>query len=98
MHKLPQFCAVVYAPLAPSVQFCLKKHPGIVEMLSDAAGLNLTGMRLQQENPADDLQIILFVWLFTCKLWENLIIVILQIFYILPVIANDSTSGQLMQF
>lgn len=64
MHKLTQFCAGVYVPLALSVQFCLKKHPGNVEMLSDAAGANLTGRWLQHRKPADDLQIPVFVCIF----------------------------------
>ena len=52
MRALTQFWVVVgmYMPLALSVQVCLKKHLGNLVMLSQAGGLNLTRMCLQQED------------------------------------------------
>lgn len=40
-------CCVGMLHAARSLQFCLKKHSGNVEILSQARGPNLTGRRLQ---------------------------------------------------
>lgn len=59
MRTLTQFRAVVVEcarrSLSLARQFCLKRHPGNLEMLlSEAGGPNLTGMWLQQEDPAEE--------------------------------------------
>lgn len=74
MRTLTQFCAVVVERTFHflSLQFCLKTHPGNLEMLSEAGGPNLTGMWLQQEDLLyGTLQISLFQF---GALWVEVII------------------------